>query len=231
MHHRRFGIIIAAVTAALTLVTFAISVSTLPLSGPFCAEDCFSYPYRDIAARFPRDYYWMLPAGVLGLLAVALTIAIAEFATEQRRMWGRMAVVLAAMGAVVLLIAYFVQLAVIQPSLLAGEADGIALLTQFNPHGVFIALEELGYLLLAGAMSAAAIVPQGASWGARLVRWAFGAAAPLAVAAFVSFSVAYGIHREYLFEVAVISIFWLLLFPGSIGWLFLFRGVPPARTD
>jgi hypothetical protein len=33
-------------------------------------------------------------------------------------------------------------------SLMNGQAQGIALLTQYNPYGVFIVLEELGYLLM-----------------------------------------------------------------------------------
>ena len=35
-----------------------------------------------------------------------------------------------------------------QPSILLGETEGFALLTQYNPHGVFIALEDLGYFLM-----------------------------------------------------------------------------------
>jgi hypothetical protein len=27
-----------------------------------------------------------------------------------------------------------------------GETDGLSILTQYNPHGIFIALEEIGYL-------------------------------------------------------------------------------------
>lgn len=223
MPHRRFGMIAAAASAGLTLLTFVLAVSTLPLSGPFCTDGCFAYPYLEIADRFPRDYYWMAAAGLLGLLAVVLIIVITEYAAPQRKLWSWIAVAFAAMGAVVLMIDYFVQLAVIQPSLLAGETDGLALLTQFNPHGVFIALEELGYLLLAAALTAAALVPQGASWSARAVRWTFGPAAPLSVAALVAISIPYGIHREYLFEVAVITIVWLPLLLGSIAWFFLFR--------
>jgi len=56
--------------------------------------------------------------------------------------------VLSTIAALTLLADYFVQLTVVQPSLLAGERDGIALLSQYNPHGLFIALEELGYLLI-----------------------------------------------------------------------------------
>ena len=29
-----------------------------------------------------------------------------------------------------------------------GETDGIALLTQYNGHGIFIAMEELGYITM-----------------------------------------------------------------------------------
>ena len=52
---------------------------------------------------------------------------------------------------------YYVQLAVIQPSLAAGEADGLSLVTQYNPHGLFIALEELGYILT--SLSLVCMVP------------------------------------------------------------------------
>jgi hypothetical protein len=41
---------------------------------------------------------------------------------------------------------YFIQISVKQPSLLKGETDGISLLTQYNPHGIFIVLEEVSYL-------------------------------------------------------------------------------------
>jgi hypothetical protein len=34
----------------------------------------------------------------------------------------------------------------LQPSLLAGETEGIAMLSQFNPHGLFIILEEPGFI-------------------------------------------------------------------------------------
>ena len=35
---------------------------------------------------------------------------------------------------------YFIQLRVIQPAILKRELDGLAPLSQYNPHGVFIAL-------------------------------------------------------------------------------------------
>jgi uncharacterized membrane protein YidH (DUF202 family) len=43
---------------------------------------------------------------------------------------------------------YFIQLAVVQPSLLKGEIEGLSLFSQYNPHGVSIALEDIGYLMM-----------------------------------------------------------------------------------
>jgi hypothetical protein len=36
---------------------------------------------------------------------------------------------------------YFIQLTVVQPSVLQGKVDGLLLWSQYNPHGIFIALE------------------------------------------------------------------------------------------
>jgi hypothetical protein len=41
-------------------------------------------------------------------------------------------------------------------SLLRGELAGLSLLSQYNPHGVFIALEDIGYLMMSAALLFAA---------------------------------------------------------------------------
>jgi hypothetical protein len=66
------GFITAILTTVITVVTFGIAILTPPLSGPFCLEGCFGYPYVDIASRFPRDYLWMYPAILLILIYVVL---------------------------------------------------------------------------------------------------------------------------------------------------------------
>jgi hypothetical protein len=55
----RFGFWAALATGLSTLVTFAIAIAPPPLSGQLCKEGCLSYPYLDIAVRFPRDYFWL----------------------------------------------------------------------------------------------------------------------------------------------------------------------------
>jgi hypothetical protein len=61
-------LVISCLPAVLTIGTFAIAIATPPLAGPLCAGGCFTYPYSDIASRFPRDYYWMYPAMLLNLV-------------------------------------------------------------------------------------------------------------------------------------------------------------------
>ena len=61
--------------------------------------------------------------------------------------FGTLGLGLAVASMAVIAIDYFIQLRVVQPSLLNGESEGLAIMSQYNPHGVFIALEELGFLL------------------------------------------------------------------------------------
>lgn len=219
----------AAVTSVLTLLTFGVAVTTLPLSGPFCVGECLAYPYAEAVTRFPRDYYWMALACLLFLAFVVLLAHVLDRAPAARRVPAALALTFGAMSATVLLADFVLQLSVIQPSLLNGETDGIALLSQFNPHGVFIALEELGYVLMAVAMGFAAAALDGHRPSRRIARAALYAALPLSAVAFVAISLVYGIQREYRFEVAVITITWLLLLAASAALTVAFRAGAPGQ--
>lgn len=205
----RLGNRIALAASMLTAVTFAIAVLTPPLSGPLCAAGCLDYPYSEAASRFPRDYWWMYPA--LGATALQAMLMACLHGRTRAELRGRtlIGLLFAAMGALILLGDYFVQLAVLQPSLLAGETEGLALLSQYNPHGVFIALEELGYLLLSLSFPWMAAAFPGKGGTARAARWTLHAGFVLSIAALAGITAAYGFRREYRYEIAVISIDWL----------------------
>lgn len=102
-------------------------------------------------------------------------------------------------------------MAVIQPALIKGETDGIGLLSQYNPHGVFIALENVGYLLLGLAFAAASVAADARSRLERVVRGVFGAGGALTVVALIGYALYYRADIEYRFEVAGIAIDWLVL--------------------
>jgi hypothetical protein len=220
MRHRgeegRLGAGIAIATAVLTLVTATTAVLTPPLSGPWCTEGCFTYPYEGITSRYPRDYLWMFPAMLLSFSHVALYSAVAAAVPASRKTMAALSVVMAAMSAVVLSGDYWVQVAVIQPSLAAGETDGIALITQFNAHGAFIALEELGYVMM--AMSFACMAPAFAGPGRLLLslRLTHAAALPALMLGFALIAARYGLDRGYRFEVLAITVDWLVLLTASV---------------
>jgi hypothetical protein len=219
----KVGFYAALLTALLTVGTFVIAFLTPPLSGPFCAGGCFTYPYTDIASRFPRDYYWMYPAMVLNLIYYILMVAIHYFAPADKKIFSHIGVSLALLSMATFNIDYFIQVSVIQPSLVLGETDGIALLSQFNAHGVFIVLEEIAFIMMSLSMLCMAPVFAGQTKTEKAVRWIFVGNFLLTAVSFALFTVSYGIFREYRFEVAAFSINWLALVASGILLSVIFR--------
>ena len=72
----RLGVWVAPATAAVSVVSLAVGVSTPVRSGPWCNDGCVAYPYTDAAALVPRDYLWIGYA-VLGVAFVFLGGALA----------------------------------------------------------------------------------------------------------------------------------------------------------
>jgi len=210
------GFYFSVITAILTLITFGIAIFTPPLSGPFCAGNCFQYPYSEIANRFPRDYYWMYPAILMLFSYLVLIIHVHQVAPSGKKLYSTIGVAFALMATLILSADYFIQLSVIQPSILAGETEGIALLTQFNPHGIFIVLEEFGFLLMSISFFALFPVFCGRTKLEKALKITVIAGFALAVIAFVLISVKHGIHREYRFEVAIITIVWIEVIVAGI---------------
>ena len=219
----KVGFYAALLTTLLTLVSFSIAIATPPLSGPFCTGGCFTYPYSDIASRFPRDYYWMYPAMILNLFYYILMVAIHYFAPTDKKIFSHIGVSLALLSMATFNIDYFLQVSVIQPSLLLGETGGIAILSQFNAHGVFIVLEEIAFIMMSLSMLFMAPVFAGQTRAEKAVRWIFVGNFLLTAASFALFSVFYGIFREYRFEVAAFSINWLALLASGISLSIIFR--------
>ncbi len=214
----KFGYAISLATALLTIITFAIAIFTPPLSGPFCTSGGFLYPYNDIASRFPRDYYWMYPAMILMVSYLIMIISVSQTAANEKKHFGLISVSFAIMSTLVLLTDYFIQISVIQPSILAGETDGIPILSQYNPHGIFIVLEEIGFLLMNFSLFCLIpAFPKNYS-NHKAIKWISIIGFSLIIISFIIISLVFGINREYRFEVAAISITWIELI--VLGFLF-----------
>lgn len=152
-----------------------------------------------------------------------LMVCIHQYASQDKKVFSQIGLTFAVISASVLLIDYFVQLSVIQPSLLNGETDGIPILTQFNPHGLFIALEDLGYFMMSIAFLSIAPVFSGKNKVEKAIRWIFIINFILTMGSFILISAIYGIFREYRFEVAAISFDWLALIISGILLSIVFR--------
>src|SRR5215213_7696650 len=221
----RLGFYAAVLTTLLTLITWGIAILTPPLVGPYCSSGCYTYPYSGIAARFPRDYIWMYPAILLSLVYYILMTSIHYFAPNDKKIFSHIGLSFALISTATFVIDYFLQVSVIQPSLLLGETEGIALLSQFNAHGVFIVLEEIGFFMMSFSMFCMAPVFVGKTKSEKAIRWLFIVCFGLTVLSFVLYSTFYGVFREYRFEVATISINWLTLIASGIPLSSVFRRV------
>lgn len=214
----------SALLAVTTLVTFGVALTAVPISGSNCPSNCIEYPYLDTLHRFPRDYIWMVFAILLLATYVVFVVALRSASPNRNTISGSVAVVMAGISAAVLVPLYFVQITVIPSSLAAGQTDGISLLTQYNPHGLFIAGEEVGYLIM--GLSFLFLVPL-VKWDgtlARIVRWTFLAGFAVPLIAFVAIVVAYGFDRQDRFEVVVITVNWfVLILTGALLARTLFR--------
>ncbi len=220
----RIGSMVALTMTAVTVVTFALAL--------MAGSDDTPYPFTSdvIAAQWPGDYLWMYPAMLLMLLFVVVIAAVHEYAPADRRIFSLVGLCLAVIAAAVLLITYFIQVTVMQPSLEKGQLDGWAMLTMYNPNGVFIALEELGFLLMSLALAVLAPVFRHKNKVERAIRWLFVACFAVAVGALVAVSATRGIDRGVFYEISVISVVWLtLIVAGPLVAVVLRRGCGQHR--
>ncbi|MBN2349789.1 MAG: DUF4386 family protein [Bacteroidales bacterium] len=221
MKNSKFAFYSSALLALITIVTFGTVKP--PITGPFCPGNCIDYPFTEIAAQFPKDYIWMYLSVVMMLLYVTVITCIHYYSSEEKKIFSHTGLVFSIITATVLIIDYFVQVSVIQPSILKGETEGIALLTQYNPHGIFIALEDLGYMLMGISFLFIGLVFIKSKGLGKTIGIIFITGSVLAIGSFIVISLVYGIHREYIYECIVIVVDWLVLIVNGILLSILFR--------
>jgi hypothetical protein len=224
----RLSLWVEVMTALLAVISLAMAITTLPRSGPYCQSGCVGYPYTDVAAFVPRDYLWMYPAVVLTLLTMVLVECIHYQLAPSRGLLSRIAVAFTTMGAAVLVVDYASQLTFLQPALLLGETEGLSPWSQYNPHGVFIALENVGYALLNLAflfIGAATVRTPWRLW--RAAGWVFVCGGALVLASLVLYSAVYRVRLDYRFEVAAIGLTWLVLIAAPMLLSIAYVRTPP----
>jgi hypothetical protein len=221
----------AVITVVLTFVTFGFAMTAIPISGANCPENCVDYPYLDTVAQYPKDFLWM-PLAILMVLAyVTLMVSINASAPDHKKIFSQIGLAFALMAAGILVSDYFIQFSVIPMSLMSNETEGLAMLIQYNPHGVFIALEELGYLLMSLSFLFMAPVFVNKERLASAIRWVFIISFIIVVASLFMISIGFGLERLDRFEVVVISVNWLVLIVNGVLLGILFRRQLKAEKD
>lgn len=213
----RFLASTAAVTALAATVALAVGVLTPPHGGVLCVSDCVPPPYTDVAGIIVAESIWIYPALVMVLGFVAMTAALHEAALPRRRSPALAAMGFAVLSAAILVADYAVHLMAVMPSVARGEASGVSLLSMYNPHGVFIALENAGYVLMGVAFLGIGAAIDGERRRHRAARWTFLGAGFLLVAGLPLFAIAFGGDLDVRYEVFAISVAYLgLIVGGSI---------------
>jgi hypothetical protein len=219
----QFGYYSAILTAIITVVTFGFAMIAIPISGANCPGNCAEYPYLDTVSQFPRDFLWMPLAIVLVLVYVTLMVSIHAYAPRQKKIFSQVGISFALIAAAVLVADYFIQFSVVAMSLTNSETEGLAMLIQYNPHGVFLALEELGYLVMSLSFLFMAPVFANKSRLETVVLWIFVIAFILAIVSLGVISINYGLERQDRFEVVILSIDWLVLIINGVLLSVVFR--------
>ena len=226
---RRLGFWVSLLTGLSAAAALLIATTTAPSrSGPFCMEDivgsCVVYPFTDVAEFVPIEYIWMYPALLMALTFTVLVVCIHYAADEKKKIFSQLALLFALIAAAAHSINYFIQLAVVQPSLLKGEFEGLTLFSQYNPHGIFIALEDLGYLMMGFAFLFIVFALKNENRLDKVIRTIFLVGSILAIGGLAVLAVRLGSDLEYIYEVLAIVVDWgVLIFNGALMAVFFRR--------
>jgi len=217
----RIGFWSAILTVVITTVFFIAGILTPARSGPIANAPIIPYPYTTgIASFIPMDYLWLYPGILLAPTFVVLMACIHYYASDDKKIFSHIGLSFALIYAAVIITDYFIQFTVVIPSILNGETAGLSLITQYNPHGIFIALEATGYLMMSVAFLFAAAVFAGGRLESA-IRWLFVLSFVLAIGSFVIFSLlSYDIVA---FEVTILTINWIVLIVSGILLSILFK--------
>jgi hypothetical protein len=214
----RIGFWLAAFTSGLAITSF-----TLALFGTVS----YTYPFPYTPPFIMADFLWLIPAFILMPTFVSLVAYLHNQAPDEKKIFSHIALAFAIICVTVIMMDFFIQWTMVLPSTLKGETEGLSLFTQYNPHGLFVSLESLGYLMMSSSFLLLAPLFNGGKLQ-RSIRWLFVASFVLAVGSFVGLTLAgYDVVQ---FEVLVITIDWTVLIVTGILIALLFRrGEPIGR--
>ncbi|MBN2444112.1 MAG: hypothetical protein JXJ04_22300 [Spirochaetales bacterium] len=198
----------------ITFITFVFAMIAVPISGAHAPDGGISYPYLDTIKQYPGDYIWQYVAMFMICLYVINITILSTIVTREKQIYMKISHIFAIITTVTLLINYFVHVSVVPISLMNQEYEGISLFTQYNPHGLFIALEELGYIMM--VISFGFLIPVFRRKKRNSISIIYFIAVIISIVSFIIISIIYGLDRQDRYEVIIISITWLVLIINGI---------------
>jgi len=101
-----FGYYSSFLLSILTIITFGFAMTAIPPAGPYCPDNCMSYPFPDILLYYPGDYYWMYLA-IFQLFAFVIFIVTNHFIVNTaKKLYTFLSISFTLISSTVLLIAY-----------------------------------------------------------------------------------------------------------------------------
>jgi hypothetical protein len=211
-----FGFYSSIFVTISTIITFGFAIIAIPPAGPYCPSNCMDYPFLNLLKYYPRDYLWIY-CSIFQLIGYLIFTGAILFQTDNlKKFYSFLGLCFAVMAVTILISDYFVQFAVVPISVKNNELEGIPILTQYNGHGIFIALEELGYILLSLSMLFVSFIFSIKNRIELSIRLFFTLSFFGTLLSFTFYIIKYGIDRSYRFEVVTITINFLVMIINGI---------------
>ena len=220
---------VAFALACMTVITFGLAIIAVPISGANVVGEGIPYPYMDTLGQFPRDFIWQLAAILQLMLFIWLFSIFPQAVENSHRHHADTAKTFALAAGIILITNYYLQFSVVPISLRAKELDGLPLLIQYNSHGIFIVLEEIGYILISISFVFLGQCFSGAQRRFVVLKWILRLPFLAGAILFVIVSFKTGLDRKDSFEIWIISFDWLALLIASIIIAGIFK--PKSHTS
>ena len=199
----KFGSLVSLGSILMVIISFSFAIFTSPKSGAYCPGRCIAYPYPNSTSLYPFDYIWML------LMSIALILYLILFTSihfKEKKIFSHLAMNFALLATLTLVTNYLIQILVIQSSLVDGEQEGIALLTQYNVHGIFIAMEVIGYIFMVISFGFLIFTINGSSKEEKWISIILYVSVILSAISFILLYSLLGLNTNDSFEIVVILI-------------------------
>ncbi len=177
------------------------------------------YPYVWSSIK-TIDYMLFYPAFLLAPVFVVLLACIHQYTHPARKIFSFIALLFGLIYAAIIIPDYFILWTVNLPSIISGQTANLSIISLYNPHGIFIALESLAYIMMSISFLFLAPVFKGGRIE-KALKWLFIIGFILAIGSFTFTSLMK--YDIVVFEVGIITINVTVLIASGILISILFR--------